>query len=284
MNRLSWYVRALPRRTVSRLFGQLARLQPPPFVLVPVLRRYASLFGADLDEAAEPVERYRSFLAFFTRRLKEGARTWPEDPLAIAAPADGRVHAAGEVQQGRAFQVKGMRYDVAELLGDGNLAEALEGGAYLTTYLAPGDYHRFHWPFDATVERVDHRPGDLWPVHPGAVRAVPRLLVKNERVIVSGRLPSGAPFACVAVGALNVGSIRLAFHPLKTNRLAPALAWRDPTARARVRRGDEMGWFEMGSALVLLLAREAGRLDSLEEGARLRVGQTIGGLAPRTSA
>jgi phosphatidylserine decarboxylase len=279
MTGLPLYVRALPRRSISRICGQLARLHPPRFLLRAAIRQYARIFEADLAEAAKPIEGYTSFLEFFARRLKEGARSWPDDPLVVAAPADGRVQAAGAIEQGRALQVKGRSYDVAELLGDGNLASALEGGSFLATYLAPGDYHRFHWPFDARVRRVDHRPGDLWPVHPGAAHSVRRLLLQNERMILSGTVASGGRFACVPVGALNVGSIRLAFHDARTNRLAPAVAWRDADLDVSVLRGEEMGWFEMGSAVVLLLAPEAGRLDVLAEGSRLKVGTTVGRLS-----
>ena len=273
------WIRALPRRHVSRLFGQVAELHVPKALLVPALRAYARAFGVDLDEAVRPVGDYASFLDFFTRRLKKGARTWPDDPSAVAAPADGKVHATGTVEEGRIFQVKGVPDRVSDLLGDPDLAARFEGGSALTTYLAPGDYHRFHWPFDARVTRVEHLPGDLWPVHPGAVRDVPRLFARNERVVVSGTVPQGGDFAWVAVGALNVGSIRLTFHPVRTNRLAGAAGRRDDDLHVDAHRGDEMGWFRMGSSIVLLITKETGRLDDLPEGHALRVGQRVGTLA-----
>lgn len=276
---LPWPVRAMPRRAVSRLMGGLGRVPLPAAVLTPVLRIYARTYGVDLDEMAQPLSSYRSFLDFFTRHLKDGARCPPEDADAIAAPADGRVHAAGDLEDGTILQVKGISYRVEDLVGG---PVAIGQGTFFTTYLAPGDYHRYHWPFDATLEEVRHIPGDLWPVHPGAVASVPGLFARNERAVLLGRTSSGGRFAITAVGALNVGSIRLTQVELRTNRGWPAgprvVAHPDVT----VERGEEMGWFEFGSALVMVLDESAGRFRPLPTGTPLRVGQPIGSLTAHT--
>lgn len=277
--RLSPLLHLLPRRAVSRLLGQLGRARVPGPLLRAFLGWYARAYGADLRQAERPLEAYRTFLDFFTRRLTPDARPLPADPAAVASPADGRVVQAGPVERGRLLQAKGAAYPLAELLGGAAEAEALAGGTFLTVYLAPGDYHRFHWPLDGRLTGVRHLPGDLWPVNDRAVASVPRLFVRNERVALTGRTAAGAPFAVVPVGALNVGSIRLTALPrLRTNR---CVAGASPAAALDLpgRRGEELGWFEFGSSIVLLLGAEAGRLDPLAPGTPLRMGQPVGRLA-----
>jgi phosphatidylserine decarboxylase len=276
--RVPAFVRAMPRRALSRLVGAAVRSPLPRGVLVPLLRAYSWAYGADLTEAATPVESYPTFLDFFVRRLREGARPQDPDPSVIGSPADGKVHATSLVVKGATIQAKGISYTVADLLASPEDAEEFEGATATIVYLAPGDYHRFHWPFDGRIDRVRHVPGDLWPVHPGALAGVPRLFVRNERLPCLGRTANGGRFAFVPVGALNVGSIRLAFHGVRTNRGASAHSIRTFSLDVRGRRGDELGWFEMGSAIVLLLSPEAGVLAPLDPGTRVRVGAPIGRL------
>jgi phosphatidylserine decarboxylase len=272
--RLPAIVRLMPRRAVSRLLGALGRAQAPLPLRLAVLGLYSRAFGADLAEADRPLRGYDTFLAFFTRGLK-APRAMPTDERTVVSPADGRVHASSPVARGAIVQAKGIDYTVAELLGDREDAAPFDGGSALTVYLAPGDYHRFHWPFDGTVTRIRHLPGDLWPVHPGAVRAVPRLFARNERVALIGHTTQGGAFAFVPVGALNVGSIRFAFHSVRTNRGATARP-RTWTVHHAFHRGDECGHFEFGSAIVMLVAPSAGTLLPLEPGTRVRVGDPIG--------
>ncbi|MFV1957785.1 MAG: archaetidylserine decarboxylase [Planctomycetota bacterium] len=275
---LPCYVQALPRRAVSRLLGHLGRLRLPPVLLGPLLGLYAHGFGVELQEMERPLRSYASFLDFFTRRLRPDLRPQPEDPAAVTAPADGRVHSGGRVARGTILQTKGVPYGVGDLLGGD---DDFEGGTWLTTYLAPGDYHRFHWPFDAHVAEVRHLPGDLWPVHPGAVAWVPRLFATNERIVLRGEVAGGGAFAVAAVGALNVGSIRIDLAPrLRTNRGGGARRTWAIEAPIPVRRGEPMGHFEFGSALVLLLSATAGVLEAREPGTRLRVGEVVGRLTP----
>ena len=174
--------------------------------------------------------------------------------------------------------MKGTTYRVADLLDDPATAADLEGGTFVTIYLAPGDYHRYHWPFDGSVNTVRHLPGDLWPVNERSVEGVSGLFTVNERVSVLGKTAGERVFAYVPVGALNVGSIRLAFHDLRTNLCCRKRA-PDAWIEAPGRRGDEFGLFEFGSTIVLLLAADGGQIEALEPGTRLRMGDPIGRLA-----
>lgn len=274
-------VRLLPRRGLSRLTGWFARRKLPGFLLRPMLRMYARRYGANLAESARPLEDFSSFTDFFTRTLKDGARPMPEDARAIACPCDGTAAMAGTVEDGTLLQVKGHGYTLAELLGDGEEAARFEGGTFAVLYLAPGDYHRYHWPFDGTVDTIRHVRGDLWPVNERAVESVERLFAVNERVVCLGNVggAEGRRFAYVPVGALNVGSIKLDFHDLRTNRPGKVAAQRWPAA-VEASRGDPFGLFELGSTIVLVLAAEAGRLAPPAPGTTIRLGQPIGTLAP----
>ena len=275
------WMRLLPRRALSRFVGGAARTPLPGWMLRPLLRMYGKAYGVQWHEMARPLKDYEHVVDFFTRRLKPGVRPMPDDELAIACPADGRIAQSGSVEAGTLVQAKGLTYTVGELLSDEDATSRYAGGTFAVVYLAPGDYHRFHWPFDAEVARVVHQPGDLWPVNKSAVATVPRLFARNERVIVEGTT-QGAPFAFVAVGALNVGSIRLAFHDLRTNRGARATTrtWHleDPSEGAGAKRGDELGWFELGSTVVVVLSASAGALTDVPAGTRCLVGDAIGSL------
>jgi phosphatidylserine decarboxylase len=259
--------------------GWLAEIPMPWPLLVPVLWAYSKGFGVHRAEVARPLRRYRSFNDFFTRELAPGLRPLDPDPAAVVSPVDGRVYTSGAVESGTILQCKDVPYSVADLLGSEADAAPFNGGTFVTAYLAPKDYHRIHWPMDATVDRVRHLPGDLWPVNDKALAGVPRLFARNERVAMLGRTPSGAAFALVPVGALNVGSIRLAFATLRTNRRGPKTPRDvDLSSDLVARRGAEAARFAFGSAIVLLLSRDAGRLDAIEPGTVLRLGRRIGTL------
>jgi len=272
-------VRALPRKAVSRAIGALAGTAAPRALLAPAIAAYARGYGVDLSEADRPIGAYPTFGAFFGRALRPGARPLDPDPRAVLSPVDGRVHAAGRVEGDLVVPVKGVPFSLRDLLGSAPAAAVLEGGTFAVLYLAPRDYHRIHWPFDGSVSTVRHLPGDLWPVDPVAVDVVPRLFARNERVAILGSA-GGGTFALVPVGALNVGSVRLSFCPVRTNRNAPARprthAFAPPLI---VRRGDEVGRFELGSAVVLACSPGCARLDALERGAAVRMGRRIGTLS-----
>lgn len=268
------FVRALPRKMVSRALGWLSELPMPALLLKPVLAAYSNGFGVDMSEAARPFSAYASFNDFFTRELRDGLRPLASDP--VVSPVDARVYASGTVERGTILQVKGVPYAVADLLGSADDASPFEGGTYLTAYLSPKDYHRIHWPVDGAIDHIRHLPGDLWPVNDAALAGVPGLFARNERVAMLGRTDRGQAFALVPVGALNVGSIRLVFHPLRTNRGGRAVprTIRFPSP-IRASRGVEAARFAFGSAVVLLLSATAGPLPRPPPGTVVRVGARI---------
>jgi phosphatidylserine decarboxylase len=258
----------------SRLVGRLADLRLPGFLLRPLVRGYARLYGAALEEAAEPVAAYRTFDAFFTRRLRPGARPLDPDPRAVVSPADSRLSVIGPVgPEGRLEQVKGRSYSLAALLGSEADAEPYRRGVQATLYLSPGMYHRVHAPVAGAVVAWRHLPGRLFPVNGPAVRQIDGLFARNERVAVHLDSAAFGPVAVVLVGAANVGRITLSFAPLVTNRGGSG-GRTEPATPVVLDRGGELGVFHLGSTVVLLLADPSLRPAAVA-GDLVRMGQAL---------
>ena len=268
----------LPRQLFSRLMGWLADARPPRWLLNAVLDRYIRAYRVELDQAVVPAEGFRSFNQFFTRALRPGLRPLDDDPRSVLCPADGRLEDLGPIDGDTRFLLKGSTYDVAELLDDATAAEAYRGGSYAVVYLSPRDYHRVHSPVAGTVRAVRHIPGTLYPVNSFGLRFVPQLFARNERAAVHIDSPSGR-FAVVFVGALIVGRIRLTIPAPRRPSIGGTAKSREFTAgdEPKLGRGDELGAFELGSTIVLLLppgvelTKEPGRPAKVGEAlARIR--------------
>jgi phosphatidylserine decarboxylase len=259
---------------LSRATGRLADLRLPSPVLRPLLRLYVRAFGVDLAEAAEPLESFPTFNAFFTRRLREGARPVATGPGVVVSPSDSRLSAIGPVpSDGRLEQVKGSAYTVDALLGSPEDAATFRQGAHATLYLSPAMYHRVHAPVDGRIRGWRYVPGRLFPVNAAGVRSVSGLFTRNERVVIFLDTDAHGPAAVVLVGAANVGRISLAFADLATNQGRPATCVVPPEPVA-VRRGDELGAFNLGSTVVLLVA-DAALVPVARPGELVRVGRPL---------
>jgi phosphatidylserine decarboxylase len=279
------FLTAVSHPVLSRVTGRLADLRLPSALLRPMLRLYVGACGVELGEVAEPLEAYRTFNAFFTRRLREGARPVEGGPGIVVSPSDSRLSSLGHVpSDGRLEQVKGETYAISALLGSAEDAAPFARGVQATLYLSPAMYHRVHAPVDGAIRAWRYVPGRLFPVNATGVRSVPGLFTRNERVIVFVDSPAHGPVAIVLVGAANVGRISLAFTDLVTNRGHGPGDFRPKTA-IPLRRGAEIGSFNLGSTVVLLLA-DAALAPVAAPGALVRVGEALWrGAAPvaRTS-
>ncbi len=270
-----------PQQLVTRLVYHLTRIRGRA-VRNATIRWFCWQFGVDTSEAERPVpDGYEHFNDFFTRRLKPGLRPLPEEPRALASPCDGVISQSGRLEGGRLLQVKGWHYDAAELLGgDAALAQTFADGAFLTVYLAPYDYHRVHMPLAGRLVRTAHLPGRLFSVNAVTTAGVPRLFVRNERLVTVFETECG-PMAVVLVGALNVGTIGTVWQAeyRAGHRLPTSRDWRGDAAAPELARGDELGWFNMGSTVILLLPAGAAEFSAgLVPGTRLRTGQVVGNL------
>lgn len=268
----------LPKNAMSRAMGFLASRRLPGPLQRLELALFARLAGIDLGELAEPLDAYPSLQSFFTRALRPGARPLAGGEDVLVSPCDGAWGAAGRIEKGALLQVKGRPYRVAELLGDEALASVYEGGWFATLYLSPRDYHRFHTPSAGRISRLVYRPGSLWPVNSIGLIGIDGIFARNERITalleVEAAIP---PIAMVAVGATMVGSVRLAFDALRTNRPGAEPVDRRLGGEApHFVRGAEWGHFEFGSTIVLLLPPDRFGLDVRPAGTPLRLGEAIG--------
>lgn len=269
----------LPQGLLSRAAGAAADLRLPRPLRRPVLGAFARVTGIDVAEAESPLDEYPSVNAFFVRRLREGARTFPTDPRVVASPVDGILGRMGTVVRGRAIQAKGRDYDVADLLMEGRRAAAFEGGLFLTVYLAPRHYHRIHTPLPGGVTAARHVPGRLFPVNRPSVQWIDELFVVNERLVAHLDTALG-PVAVVAVGAYNVGRISAAFDPAwagragtsVTNRGSPPPSTRDYDPPVPLDAGDEIMAFHLGSTVVILAPPGTVPAPGLEPGLEVRAG------------
>ncbi|HIY70419.1 MAG TPA: phosphatidylserine decarboxylase [Candidatus Luteimonas excrementigallinarum] len=274
---LTW---VLPHRLLSSLARRLAYSQSPRtsrWLIDTVTRR----FNVDLGEAAESDPRaYPSFNAFFTRALKPGARVVDPDPSALLMPADGHISQCGPIgdadDAGRIFQAKGQSFTAAELLGDADDARPFEGGVFATVYLSPRDYHRVHMPWTGTLRETVHVPGRLFSVGPAAVRHVPRLFARNERLVCHFDTDFG-PMAVVMVGALLVSGVETVWSGEEIPAYGKRITRKDYHGRGIVlERFAEMARFNYGSTVIVLLPPGVARLSpELAPEAPVRLGQRL---------
>lgn len=269
----------LPKRALSRLIYWVARSETR-WIRNTFLRIFLSGYRLNMAEAVQPDPfAYRSFNAFFTRALRDGARPIDPNARAIVSPADGTVSQCGPIGTDLVIQAKGRSYSIAALLGgDPGVAGKFHGGSFICIYLAPYNYHRMHFPVDVTIERTLYVPGALFSVNAATARTIDNLFARNERVIAFTRTPAGSA-ALALIGALFVGSIETVWTgevnppPERSGRARPI----NEGQGRKFSRGEELGRFNMGSTIIMLF--EPGRVrfdDAIGPGVRVQVGQRIG--------
>jgi phosphatidylserine decarboxylase len=259
----------IPRRLVTQFMGWFSRIEQP-------LVRDASIglwrLFSDLDLSEAKKSTFRSMHDCFVRELKDGARPVERDPALVVSPCDAIVGACGRIEGTELLQIKGFPYTLDELLGAPQLMERHRNGIYVTLRLTSSMYHRFHAPHDCRVERVTYISGDTWNVNPIALRRVKKLFCKNERALIETRLAaSGDMLTLVPVAAILVASIRLHCldKPIRHDgrHVIPC--------SADYRKGDEMGWFEHGSTIVVLAPNTMSLADDVQTGTVIRQGQPL---------
>jgi phosphatidylserine decarboxylase len=261
----------LPRRWATRFIGWFSRIEQP-FVRDLSLKAWAYFADLDLSEAKRT--QFRSVHDCFTRELKDGARPIDPDPAVLVSPCDGIVGACGEVEDGHVLQIKGLPYAIDDLLADSDHAATFRNGVYVTLRLTSSMYHRFHAPHDLTATDVTHIGGDTWNVNPIALKRVRRLFCRNERAIIRATLARGGhSLALVPVAAILVAGIRLRF--LDLTRVRRDSGRRSFACAASLRKGEEMGWFEHGSTIIVFAPPGLTLCDSIVTGQTIRVGQPL---------
>lgn len=265
---------ALPHHLISRIVFKLTRIKSP---LVPkAIRLFSNAFDIDLQEAQNPnPESYETFNAFFTRALKPELR--PIAEASIVSPVDGTISQLGHIKNGQLLQAKGINYSLDKLLGNPERSARYQNGQFITIYLSPRDYHRIHMPCAGELIEQTHIPGRLFSVAKHTVNTVAGIFARNERVIASFNTEHGN-MAMVLVGAINVAAIETVWHGLITPPKGETITSKHYTAgTVNLDKGAEMGRFNMGSTVILLLENGAPALDGLVVDQTIKLGQALSG-------
>ena len=263
-------LKILPKNALSRLTGDLVALEHPKWVATHARDWFIKRYNIDMSEAELPVESYPSIAKLFTRKLKPGIRPIGEG---LVHPCDGLLTCAEQIESNALVQAKGRHYKLSELLVDDKALTTYGGGAHLVYYLCPTDYHRVHSPIDGEVTEVVHVPGALWPVNEWSVQNIADLFSVNERVIFYIKTALG-PVALVMVGATNVGKITVSFDPsLVANVGGSEVVRKKYDKSVRIKKGDELGIFNMGSTVVMIYPRNM--LNVLPKLGATKLGQSL---------
>ena len=261
----------IPRRLATRFVGWLSTVEQP---FVRDVSLWIWRLFSDLDLSEAKLTRFRSLHDCFIRELKDGARPIDPDPAVLVSPCDAIIGASGPIEGTRVLQVKGFPYSLSDLLPDAETAEAYRDGVYVTLRLTASMYHRFHAPHDCRVESVTYISGDTWNVNPIALKRVESLFCKNERAVLRTRLlETGDQIALVPVAAILVASLRFRFLDggLDLRQAGP----RTIPCDAVLRKGEEMGWFQHGSTIIVMAPRGFTLCEGVREQVRIRVGEPL---------
>ena len=260
----------VPRAALTRFMGWFSKIENP------LVRDFSiglwRLFS-DLDLSEAKKTHFKSLHDCFTRELKPGLRPTDPDPKIVASPSDGIIGAFGSIRDGELFQIKGAPYSLADLLGDPALVDEHRNGRFVTLRLTSSMYHRFHAPHDLHVDQVRLIHGDTWNVNPIALKRIEKLFCRNERAVIRTRLAGGEALTLVPVAAILVASIRLHFLDLVLNGQT-----RGPLTypcNVDVKKGDELGWFEHGSTIIILAPSHFEFADNVTEWGHVRAGQPL---------
>jgi len=266
----------IPRNTLTRFIGWFSQIENP-LIAYGSIKIWQFFSALDLTEAKNT--HFKSMHACFTRELKPDARPIHQDPNTLNSPCDALLGAYGQVKDGGVFQAKGFPYTIQDLIPTPSLAMQYEGCDYVTLRLTSSMYHRFHAPSSMHLKRVTYISGDTWNVNPIALKRVERLFCKNERAVLECELTepngvgTGATLTIVPVAAILVASIRL--HCLN---LLLHLKYRGPNTiecDAQFNRGEEMGWFQHGSTIIVFAPSNYRLLSNLKLGDAIRMGEPL---------
>lgn len=273
MERLNFLLtNRIPRKLFTHLMGWYSKIQSPTLTRLSI--SIWRIFSPDLDFSEAKKHSFNSLHECFIRQLKEGVRPIDTYKGGVVSPCDGIVGSHGKIDNGVVYQAKGFPYDVADLIPDKALQKRLQNGCYVTLRLTSTMYHRFHAPIDCEVDKVTYISGDTWNVNPIALSRIKNLFCKNERAFIE--LKTGHKDEClvlVPVAAILVASMQ--FHCLE----APLnLRYKGPNVLpclARYNKGDEMGYFEHGSTILVFASSEFVINEGIRQGECIKMGEPL---------
>jgi phosphatidylserine decarboxylase len=262
----------IPRRWATLLTGRVSRIENRAFTKLGILVWQA--LGGDLKLQDAQDSTFDSLQACFIRKLKPGLRPIDADPFTLSSPCDAIVGELGPIDDTRVYQAKGYPYSIEELLHDQRLTALYRHGNYVTLRLRSNFYHRFHAPAGGRVVRVNYISGDTWNVNPVALRCIERLYCRNERAVVEMTLDDNrGEIALVAVAAVSVASMRFGFLSEALN-----LRYTGPNVMdcdASLSKGEELGYFELGSTIIVFAPEHIRPAASLRSGQQISMGEPL---------
>ncbi len=273
MNVFTTLQQLVPQQKLSKVAGRLAASRHP-YVKRTFIRSFAKAYNISLDEyERQSLNAYESFNDFFTRELKEDARTIDATANGIVSPADGIISQLGQIEDHKLLQAKGRHYDVGQLLADSEDGSYFADGSFATIYLAPSNYHRVHMPFTGTLTKTRYVPGTLFSVNNTTAANVPDLFARNERLVCMFDTKYGKA-AVVMVGAMIVAGI----ETVATGKIARTNDIFESDHDMQFAAGEELGRFYLGSTAIVVLpkAAKADWLDSMQANSVVQMGQLLG--------
>ena len=273
MNVFTTLQQLVPQQKLSKVAGRLAASRHP-YVKRTFIRSFAKAYNISLDEyERQSLNAYESFNDFFTRELKEDARTIDATANGIVSPADGIISQLGQIEDHKLLQAKGRHYDVGQLLADSEDGSYFADGSFATIYLAPSNYHRVHMPFTGTLTKTRYVPGTLFSVNNTTAANVPDLFARNESLVCMFDTKYGKA-AVVMVGAMIVAGI----ETVATGKIARTDDIFESDHDMQFAAGEELGRFYLGSTAIVVLpkAAKADWLDSMQANSVVQMGQLLG--------
>ncbi|MGM8891380.1 archaetidylserine decarboxylase [Psychrobacter sp. 1Y1] len=273
MNVFTTLQQLVPQQKLSKVAGRLAASRHP-YVKRTFIRSFAKAYNISLDEyERQSLNAYESFNDFFTRELKEDARTIDTTANGIVSPADGIISQLGQIEDHKLLQAKGRHYDVGQLLADSEDGSYFADGSFATIYLAPSNYHRVHMPFTGTLTKTRYVPGTLFSVNNTTAANVPDLFARNERLVCMFDTKYGKA-SVVMVGAMIVAGI----ETVATGKIARTDDIFESDHDMQFAAGEELGRFYLGSTAIVVLpkAAKADWLDSMQANSVVQMGQLLG--------
>lgn len=271
----------IPRRLATRFMGWFSRIESPRLTRLTIA--LWQLFADDLNLAEARQQRFSSLQACFTRQLTDGARTIDARDDVIVSPCDAIIGAHGAIDGTTVFQAKGFPYELADLIPDPAIQEKYRNGVFITLRLKSSMYHRFHAPLDCSLDKVTYISGDTWNVNPIALKRIEKLYCKNERAVLDLTVPHPASGVClVAVAAILVASIKL--HCLEGSLDRRYQGPSVIACNSHYARGDEIGYFQHGSTIIVFATADYQFCENITTGARIQMGQALLALSADTTS
>lgn len=266
----------LPKNTISKLAGSLARLKLPRFIMIPVILAFSKITGINADEAQLSLTSYPSLNQLFIRYLKNGVRIIDQQENIIVSPVDGTLLSSGKISKGEMVQAKGIEFSIKDLLGTDTFFNDFSEAEYAIIYLSPHDYHRIHSPYSGKILGYYYKPGKLFPVNAIAVSTIKKLFSRNERLITYLQTDHGK-LAVIKIGATNVGKIKVEYDSsITTNNWFRSSKEKLYLDEKRLTKGEELGRFELGSTVIVIIENQKGKMIDMEKGQKIRYGEPIG--------